>query len=66
MCSHADSSKNASDEMASRRGPEAASLPDAGPTLFAALQQQLGLRLRPSRAEQDTLVVDRIERPTEN
>ena len=54
------------DQMASRLSPDAAPPPDAGPTVFAAVQQQLGLRLRSSRAEQDTLVVDRIERPTGN
>ena len=43
-----------------------APLSDAGDPIFAAVQQQLGLRLQSSRAEQDTLVVDRIERPTEN
>lgn len=46
--------------------PEAALPPDAGPALLTAVRQQLGLRLRPSRAEQDTLVVDRIGRPTDN
>jgi uncharacterized protein (TIGR03435 family) len=54
------------DQMASRLSPDAAPFPDAGPTIFAAVRQQLGLRLRSSSAEQDTLVVDRIERPTEN
>jgi uncharacterized protein (TIGR03435 family) len=36
----------------------------ARPTLFAAMQQQLGLRLQPSRAPFPALVIDRIERPT--
>jgi len=40
--------------------------PDSVPHLSAAVREQLGLRLRSSRAEQDTLVVDRIERPTAN
>jgi len=41
-------------------------LPDGGPPLSSAVREQLGLRLRSSRAEQNTLVVDRIERPTAN
>jgi uncharacterized protein (TIGR03435 family) len=36
------------------------------PSLFAALPEQLGLRLEPSRAQVRVLVIDAIERPTEN
>jgi len=54
------------DDMASRLGLEAASWPDLGPSLSTAVREQLGLRLRSSTAAQDTLVVDHIERPTEN
>lgn len=39
---------------------------DAGPTLFTALEEQLGLKLVPAKAPVDTLVVDHVERPTEN
>jgi uncharacterized protein (TIGR03435 family) len=49
-----------------RLSPDAPPVPDAGPSVFSAVQQQLGLRLRSSKAEQDTVVVDRIEPPTEN
>lgn len=40
--------------------------PDDIPNLFTALQDQLGLRLEPTRAAVDTLVIDQVERPTEN
>jgi uncharacterized protein (TIGR03435 family) len=41
-------------------------VPDDIPNLFTALQDQLGLRLEPTRAAVDTLVIDHVERPTEN
>ena len=42
--------------------PAPAAAPD-DPSLFTALQEQLGLRLVPARAPVDVLVIDRVSRP---
>ena len=38
--------------------------PDDGPSIFAALQEQLGLRLESTRGTFDVVVVDAVRRPT--
>ncbi len=40
--------------------------PDAAPDLFAAFQQQLGLKLEPTRAPVNVMVIDKVEKPSEN
>jgi len=41
--------------------------PDAGgPTLFTALEEQLGLKLESTKTTVDVIVIDRIEPPSEN
>jgi uncharacterized protein (TIGR03435 family) len=36
------------------------------PSIFTVVQQQLGLRLEASRGVRETLVIDHVERPSEN
>jgi len=45
--------------------PAAVRAPDA-PGIFQAIQDQLGLRLVPAKGPVDVLVIDHIERPSEN
>ena len=60
------------DDSATRRpatddpgAPTTVSTPDA-PVIFQAIQDQLGLKLAPARGSMDVLVIDHIERPSEN
>lgn len=39
---------------------------DDNPSIFTAVQEQLGLKLEPGRALIDVLVIDHIEKPSAN
>jgi bla regulator protein BlaR1 len=55
-------------ELAAMRlkGPPPASDPTGPPEIFTAIQEQLGLRLESGRGPVDTLIIDHIEKPSEN
>jgi uncharacterized protein (TIGR03435 family) len=48
-----------------RAAPQSSDVP-RGPTIFVALEEQLGLRLEPAQAPRDFIVIDHVERPSPN
>jgi len=40
--------------------------PDTAPSIYAAVQEQLGLKLESVKLPVDVIVVDRIARPSDN
>jgi len=46
-----------------RASPDGGQAGDNGPSLFTAVEEQLGLKLEPTKAPVDYLVIDHVERP---
>jgi uncharacterized protein (TIGR03435 family) len=46
--------------------PPVSESPSRAPSLYTAVEEQLGLRLEAAKAPVDVLVIDRIEKPSEN
>lgn len=55
-----------SEAATNRDGASNDAVPAAGPSLFDAMQQQLGLKLLPQQGPADVLVVDHVEWPEAN
>ena len=53
-------------ELLSAGGPPPPGVDPNGPSVFTALQEQLGLKLQSGRGPVDVLVIDHVEHPTEN
>lgn len=53
-------------DIALKWEPETGSAGASGPSIFTALQEQLGLRLQSQKGPADVLVIEHVERPTEN
>jgi uncharacterized protein (TIGR03435 family) len=54
------------DVRAGLRGLDVPPIAGTSPSVFAALEDELGLKLRSARASRETLIIDRLEHPTEN
>jgi len=53
-------------QFGGRGGSAKSDAADAPPDLFTAIQEQLGLQLKSAKIPVDVLVIDRVEKPTEN
>jgi uncharacterized protein (TIGR03435 family) len=60
-----ENTPGALDRFVKLPAPEPADVP-RGQTIFAALDEQIGLKLEPARAPRDYIVIDRVERPSPN
>ena len=65
LTGHFDFTLKFTRETGAPPGPDSGTNDDA-PSLFAALEEQLGLKLVNSKGPVDTLTVEHVEQPTEN
>jgi len=64
---HMEGRYNVALTYAPERGPDASPADGDGPSIFTAIEEQLGLKLEPRRVPVDIFVVERCEKmPTEN
>jgi uncharacterized protein (TIGR03435 family) len=46
--------------------PPSADGPKAPPSLYTAIQEQLGLKMGPAKIADDVIVIDHVTKPSEN
>lgn len=46
--------------------PPGAPVDPNGPSIFTAIEEQLGLKLQPGIGSMQTLIIDSVEHPTQN
>jgi uncharacterized protein (TIGR03435 family) len=54
------------DSLFEGRGPAATVSDNPAPSFFTAIQEQLGLKLEAMKAPADVMVIDHVEKPSEN